>query len=131
MDIGELIHNALALAALLVSLAAFFFARRDRSAEAQKAAMGELRMQLTEQIRVDRETNDRRHNANVGSLGKIEQRLAAGDEVMKLLPNYRDLERLSNVIGQIAESVANQRGALESNTRMVERMNQFLMEKGT
>lgn len=127
----EIARSIAAVLSLLLSMAALFWARRDKQTEAQKTALSDLENKLSEDVEALKELVEARRTSTDISIASIKSEMATLGEGIKHLPTSRDIDMLQNSISTVAQAVSHQRGALESNTRMVERMNQFLMEKGT
>lgn len=87
--------------AFLLSVTALIYARFDRKDE-----------QLLEVYK------------RINQLEQNDARLSGG-------PTHNDLAALRSTVADLSRGLASLEGALGANTRMVERMNQFLMEKGT
>ena len=51
--------------------------------------------------------------------------------MIKQIPNHRDIDALQTSITSLTSQVSKLEGALEANTRMTERINEFLMHRGS
>lgn len=127
----EIARSLAAVLSLLISFAALFWARRDKQSEVQKAALSTLENKVSEDVEALKGLVELRRTASDSSFAQINREMGVLSEAIKHLPTVRDIDLLQNSMSVIAQAVAKQEGALESNTRMVERMNSFLMEKGT
>ncbi|MGQ0700394.1 MAG: hypothetical protein ACT4PZ_19415 [Panacagrimonas sp.] len=131
MDAWEVFRTLASAFAVLVALAALVLARRDRGSDKVNASLSRLETTLGSRIDSDHQLSESRHASNTKRLGGIEAHISALDEAIKHVPTQNDFRSLQMEIGLVATSVARLDGTLESSTRMVERMNQYLMEKGT
>lgn len=134
MDAWEILRSLAATLSALsfpLALAAFVFSRRDRSSDAMKAALSRIETTLSSRIESERRVGDVRHAENTQRLGAIESHSAALDEAIKHVPTQHHFRMLQTEIGLVATSVAKLEGSVEAMTRMAERMNQYLMERGT
>ncbi|MGQ0621342.1 MAG: hypothetical protein ACT4QA_22155, partial [Panacagrimonas sp.] len=120
VDNWEIVRSLAAVLAVLMSMVALRVSRSDKSADAQKAALARVENQLTGDVEALRHL-----------IGNINIQMSAFEEAFKHIPTSRDFDLLQNSISDVSQAVARQQGALEANTRMVERMNSFLMERGT
>jgi hypothetical protein len=108
----------------LLAAAAFVFSWYARNSHAQKASLEQLQSDTDRRFeRIERDGN-MRHTENL-------TRLTGLEEAMKHMPTNRDLDHLSQALALNSNVVSEIKGGLASNTRMVERMNQYLMERGT
>lgn len=101
-EIWEIARSLAAVLSLIISVFALVLARRDKSGDAQRRTLE--RMEL------------------------ISTRLTSLEETVKNVPSHRDIDVLQASIAQVGQRVARLEGLIEANTRMAERMNQFLME---
>lgn len=131
MDVWEIIRSIAALGALVVSLIALFLARNDRGTERQMAGLNRVETSVTTRLSADKELADERHNSISTRLGQIESRLSGVDEAFKHAPNATHLNAIQVQVGEVAQTVGRLGGILDANTRMVERMNDHLMNRGT
>lgn len=149
----EIVRSIAAILAVILSLTALLVARSDKSREAAQNALSSMEKKFNEKVdnvsvvshgaltRVEHNLSKRidesntlgqtRFDAMNGQLQTLSTRFAGLDEALKSIPTHRDLDVIQNAIANMGNSLSKQQGALEANTRMVERMNQFLMEKGT
>lgn len=131
MDGWEILRSLAAAFAVVVALSAFVVARRDKHSEATQTALNRVEQTLGARIDAIVELGEARHAPLSARIAELNARFAGLDEALKSIPNHRDFDTLQSVISTVAQAVAKQQGALESNTRMVERMNSYLMERGT
>lgn len=126
---------------LVVSALSFFFGRRDKTADvikglrseiasSQKVAMDRMETTFNQRISNLEVLGAERHSINVTSLANLSEKLARVDETIKNIPNHRDIDGLQNTISGLTSQVSRLEGALEANTRMTERINDFLMSGG-
>lgn len=132
----------IAALSLLVSALSLFLGRKDKSADVVKALRGEIASSQKSALdRMESAFNSRltnlevlsaeRHSTNVNTLALLSERLVRVDETVKQIPNHRDIDQLQNSISNLSGNVKKLEGALEANTRLSERINDFLMHKGT
>lgn len=126
---------------LLVSAASFIFGRKDKSAavveglkkdlaQSQANSLNRIEATLQGKITALESLGSERHSTNTSALTEIREKLARVDETIKQIPNHRDIDQLQNSIGALTSQVSELKGALAANTRMTERINEFLMHKG-
>lgn len=121
---------------LLVSLVNLIANRRDKSVERTEKAVKEQKDALTlVDTTVHRRIDDLTKETaswqaqNTIRLTAIETSQATADERLKHMLDRRDLDVLQRSIADVANSVSRLGGQLETNTRLTERMNSFLMER--
>ncbi|WP_421793942.1 hypothetical protein [Hydrocarboniphaga effusa] len=138
LNIAQVVSLVISGLALIVAILTFAFHRRDKSSEkidamktSQNQALKRIEDTLGDRIDANQQLQEERHRTNTDRLAKIDARLSGVDEALRAIPNHRDYDVLQNTIALQGQSIARVEGALEANTRMVERMNQFLMERGT
>ncbi len=125
------VGTSVSVLALLVSITALILARRDKQSEAQKNALARIEQTLGTRIESIERLGNERHGTNVESLNQIQQNMAKVNEALRHIPTARDLDGLQHAIGSLGNVVSELKGSQEANNRMVDRMNQFLMERGT
>lgn len=138
LNIAQVVSLVISGLALIVAILTFAFHRRDKSSEkvealktSNSAALKRVEDTLNSRIASTHQLQEERHATNVVALASINARLSGVDEALKNIPNHRDYDVLQNTIALQGQSIARVEGALDANTRTVERMNQFLMERGT
>jgi hypothetical protein len=138
LNYAQVVSLVISGLALVVAILTFAFHRRDKSSEkidamktSQAQSLKRIEDTLSSRIDANKQLQDERHQTNDVRLSKIEARLSGVDEALRAIPNHRDYDVLQNTIALQGQSIAKVQGALEANTRTVERMNQFLMERGT
>lgn len=67
---------------------------------------------------------------NARSDKEMEKRVALLEQSQKQQLTSRDMEGMRSEMSRLTQTIATLEGALEVTTRTVERMNQFLMERG-
>jgi hypothetical protein len=85
---------------------------------------------LSREIEEHAENDRRTHDELWRIINAAERRVAILEEINRHAPNARDIHNLRDSISQLAQTVASQNGAFVALERTVERMNQFLMERG-
>lgn len=125
-NLWDIVRSVSALGALLFSLLAFFFARRDKNVEAQASAL----KKVSDRIDALETVTDDRHQSNTSALGRIDTQLARIEEGMKNAPSARDLDQLQASITSVVSSVARLEGAQQSAARTLLLINEHLMGKG-
>lgn len=127
----EVVRAVATVLALLLSCAAFVFARRDRNSDAQKAAIARVENKFAGDIEALKEVVENRRVTTDRTLSEIHGDISTFREAIKHMPTVRDIDLLQNSLSELASAISKQQGTLESNTRMTERMNNYLMERGT
>lgn len=126
---------------LMVSAATFFFGRKDKStaivdklkeelAASQKTALNRIETTLQGRIGQLEAVSSERHAANTMSLTEMREKLARVDETIKQIPNHRDIDQLQGSLSNLSNQISELKGAVGATTRMTERINEFLMQKG-
>lgn len=138
LNIAQVSSLVISGLALLIALLNFVSQRRDKSSEKIEAmkssqASGLKRVEDSLSNRIDsiQALQEERHTTNVTTLTAITNHLSGLDKVLESIPNHRDHDVLQQTIALQGQNIARLEGSLDANTRMVERMNQFLMERGT
>lgn len=126
---------------LLLSAASFFVGRKDKSAavvealkkelaDSQKRALDRIEASLQSRISQLEVLGSERHGTNVTTLANLGERMARVDEKLAQIPGHRDIDKLQESISQLASQVSNMKGSLDANTRITDRMNEYLIHKG-
>lgn len=128
--------------ALVISAASLFFGRKDKStavveslkkelSDSQRNSLNRIESTLQAKVASLEALGTERHTTNSNALTEIREKVARVDEMIKQIPNHRDIDALQTSITSLTSQVSKLEGALEANTRMTERINEFLMHRGS
>lgn len=115
----------------LLGGAAFVMAWWDRKERASKRALTDLERRVQGRLIDFESAQDSHHQSNQQAFAMLRERMAAVDETMKHMPTHSDITHLAQAVATLAARVAELKGEVAGTTRTVERMNQFLMERGS
>ena len=115
----------------LLGGAAFVMTWMDRKERASKKALSDLERKVQVRLNEHESTQDSNHQINQQALAALRERMAALDETLKHMPTNSDINNLAQSVFTLASRVAELKGEVSGTTRTVERMNQFLMERGS
>lgn len=103
-DPWDIARSVAAVLSLIISMIALVLARRDKSGETERRTLERM--------------------------DGLSMRLTSLEEAVKGMPSHRDIDVLQNSIALVGQRVAKLEGSIEANTRMCERINQYLLEGG-
>ncbi len=115
----------------LLGGAAFVMTWMDRKERASKKALSDLERKVQVRLNEHESTQDSNHQINQQALAALRERMAALDETLKHMPTNSDINNLAQSVSALASRVSELKGEVSGTTRTVERMNQFLMERGS
>lgn len=115
----------------LASAGAFAVSWYGRKERASKAALEALEQKMQDRLMSYEDTQDRNHQTSSEALAGLRERMAGIEETLKHVPTARDIANLVDSVNLLSNATSQLRGEVGATTRMVERMNQFLMERGS
>ncbi len=128
LEIIKLAFTALTFLLSLTSLIVAALIRRDSAA---KAALRTVQLELASRIDVNQTRQDSQLAGMTTRFDGLSLQVSQMAEAIKHVPTHHDMTALREAMTSLSNVVAELKGSQDANTRMVERMNQYLMERGT
>ena len=125
---GQFLWEVIVSLAVLGNGVAMFFARRS---SANKDALSELENLFIQTMKEEQMTRINSHRSVEAVLTNLRERINTSEETLKHLPTGNDIAGVKDVLTIVAKEVSELRGAQSGTTRMVERMNDFLMSRSS
>jgi hypothetical protein len=114
-----------------VSIISILMAWQAKRTHAQKSAVAEVDRNLRKLVDDKHEENLANFREMFTEIRNIGSRLTKMETTVEHQPTVRDMDLMRQALTSLSGTVSELKGSSDASTRMVERMNTFLMERGT